>query len=102
MYINKVQNIPKSQEQWIENYHFLEVANWTKIYKLPFKICRDTYIQTLQYIFLHRVLDCNYNLYLQKIKDNSMCEICKLVDSIEHYLFHCKKNINSAKVLKNV
>ena len=27
-----------------------------------------------------------------KIQDNSMCEICKLVDTIEHYLFHCKKN----------
>ena len=53
MYINKVQNIPNSQDKWIENYPFLEVANWTKIYKLPFKICSDTYTHTLQYKMLH-------------------------------------------------
>ena len=74
------------------NYPYLEVSNWTKIYKLPFKICRDTYIQTLQYKILHRVLNCNYNLYLWKINDNSMCEICKFLDTIEHYLFQkCQK-----------
>ena len=27
MYINKVQNIPQSQDKWIENYPFLEVGN---------------------------------------------------------------------------
>ena len=65
MFINKVQNVPKSEDKWIENYPFLEVADWAKLYKLPFKSCRDTYLHTLQYKILHRVP--NFNVFLASL-----------------------------------
>ena len=61
--------IPKSQNKWIEYYPFLEAANWIQIYRLPYYICRDTYIQSLQYKLLHRYISCNENLYKWKIKE---------------------------------
>ena len=78
-----------SQEKWIECYHFLKCASWSDIYKLPYQICRDTYTKCLLYKIIH--LNCNYNLYIWKLINKSLCRRCMNVDTIEHYMFFCEK-----------
>ncbi len=64
---------------------------WINIFKMPFKIVRDTKIQTFQYRILHRILPCNSWLKNIKIKDSNICSFCNEVDDIPHFLLKCEK-----------
>ena len=83
-------NPPISQNNWIESYPFLEAASWIDIYKLPFAVCRDTYIQSLQYKILHRYFNCNSNLFKWKIRKDPYCNECGNIDTIEHFFYYCR------------
>ena len=88
-FIKRRQIIPSAENKWVENYPFLEVAKWAEIYRLPFKACRDTFNQSLQYKIIHRFFNCNYNLYIWKIIDSPACSFCNKIDTIEHYFYDC-------------
>ena len=79
------QQIPPAQDIWVENYPYLVEANWESIYKLAFKTCSDTYVQSLQYKILNRYVNCNENLYKWKIKDSPLCSYCDQTDNLEHF-----------------
>ena len=81
---------PVSQNKWVEYYPFLEHVDWKKIYVLCFKIVKDTYIQTMQFKILHRVYNCNYNLFTWGISQTQSCESCQGVDNLEHYFYYCQ------------
>ena len=57
---------------------------------LCFKIVKDTYIQTMQFKILHRVYNCNYNLFTWGISQTQSCESCQGVDNLEHYFYYCQ------------
>ena len=59
---------------------------WPDIFRLSFKTVRETKIQSLQYRVLSRVLQCNYWLHKFRIKQNNLCDFCRSVDKIEHFL----------------
>ena len=80
---------PTNQNKWIEYYPYLETADWKSIYRLPYKICRDTFSQSLQYKILHRYINCNYNLHIWGIKETSSCKYCDKVDTLEHFFYEC-------------
>jgi hypothetical protein len=40
-------------------------------------------IQNFQYKITHRILACNFNLKIQKIRDNNLCESCDEIDTME-------------------
>ena len=80
--------IPQSQNKWIEYYPFLEKLDWTKVYTLPSRVLCDTYILTLQFKIVHRVFNCNYNLFKWQILDSPKCH-CSEIDTLEHYFFYC-------------
>ena len=92
---------PASQNKWIEYYPFLESASWSDIYSQPFKIVRDTFTQTVQYKILHRIYNCNYNLFLWKIKEEPKCDYCSDIDTIEHYFFNCASTLLLWKSIEN-
>ena len=79
-----------SLEKWIESYPFLETAPWQKIFKGIHLISNEPYLQSFQYKIVHRILNCNKNLYNWKIKESPECIYCNDIDSIEHHLFYCK------------
>ena len=79
---------PKSPDKLIECYPFLETVEWSKIYKLPYHICSDTFIQSQQFKLLHRYTNCNANLYKWKIIESPNCGS---FDTIEHFYFECDK-----------
>ena len=39
---------------------------------------------------MNRFFNCNYNLYLWKIKTSPKCDFCCETDTVEHYFFTCK------------
>jgi len=80
---------PTSINTWIEAYPFLETLDWRDIFKLPYLIVREPYLQTLQYKIIHRTFNCNYMLYKWKIVDTPSCDNCQLIDTVEHYFFEC-------------
>ena len=65
---------------------------WPDIFRLSFKTVRETEIQSFQYRVLSRVLQCNYWLHKLRIKQNNLCDFCRTVDTIEHFLVSCPAN----------
>ena len=68
---------PISLNLWVELYPFLENFNWSYVFRLPYKIMKESYIQSFQYKVLKRILYCNYNLHKWGIKDSPLCIYCK-------------------------
>ena len=68
------------------------VTDLTNIFRSSFKTVRETKIQSFQYRVLSRVLPCNYWLHKFRIKQNNLCDFCRSVDKIEHFLVSCPVN----------
>lgn len=64
---------------------------WTMAYTLPFKIVRETKLQSFQYKVLLRFITCNKYLKNIKIKNDDTCISCLQVDTLEHFLFLCPR-----------
>ena len=88
--IESQQIVPTSEYKWIEYYPFLDLVDWKKIYSLPSKIVKDSFVVALQYKILHRVTNCNYNLAKWNIKESPQCDLCQNIDNIEHYFYYCE------------
>ena len=62
-----------------------ENIKWHTHFRLIKQTCRDTYLVTFQFKFLHRIIPTNTYLFQVKIKDNERCSFCKNEpDSLEH------------------
>jgi len=80
---------PTCINTWIECYPFLETLDWRSIYKLPYLIVREPYLQTFQYKIINRTFNCNHMLYNWKIIETPTCNNCKMIDTLEHYFYEC-------------
>ena len=88
-FIKNTSTVPHSQNKWVEYYPFLDGVDWKSIYLLASRIVIDTYLITLQFKILHRVLVCNDKLYQWKIKDSPECSMCPQIENLEHYFYYC-------------
>ena len=62
---------PSAMEQWYKSNPLLKEANseaWIRIFKMPFKIIRETKLQSFQYKIVHRTIACNKWLANIKIR----------------------------------
>ena len=48
---------------WVNIYPFLETHEWHITFSLPYKIIQEPYFQSFQFKILHRIINCNDNLY---------------------------------------
>ncbi len=65
--INTDTETPTAIYKWYDQYTNFDSAGnniWSRIFKLPFKIVRDTKIQTFQNNFVCRIIQCNNYLYV--------------------------------------
>ena len=91
-FVTLVSNRPTSEAKWNQKIDFeIDEAMWKIIYTNHKKVIKDTNIINLQYKITHRILACNYNLEIWKIRDNNKCDICKEIDTIEHMLIYCSE-----------
>ena len=61
----------------------------TAIYKLPFKITRETKLSIFQYKIIHNILPHRSLLYKMKISESRLCLFCKELESLPHMLVDC-------------
>jgi hypothetical protein len=91
-FVTLVSSRPTSEAKWNQKVEFeIDEAMWNIIYTNHKKVIKDTNIINLQYKITHRILACNYNLEIWKIRDNNKCDICKEIDTIEHMLIYCSE-----------
>ena len=55
----------------------------------------------LQYKITHRIMACNKNLHIWKIKPKNVCEYCNEIDTQKHFLFECQNTYNFWKQIFN-
>ena len=83
---------PTCIKRWEETYK-INSNIWPDIFEIPFKVCRETYLQSFQYRIIHRILPCKYWLNKLKIVENNICtyKYCtnKEPDTIQHFLINC-------------
>jgi hypothetical protein len=83
---------PNCIKRW-ENIYDINSDIWPSLFKAPFQSCRETYLQSLQYRIIHRILPCNNWLHTRKVIPSNMCEdtMCdgQSLDTIEHHLILC-------------
>ena len=93
---------PSAENKWVEYYPFLDNINWSKIYSLCYTITTNSKLRSLQYSIVHRFFSCNYNLYLWKISETSLCWYCNQVDTLEHYFYYCDQSESIWKEVEKI
>ena len=88
-YITKKVVIPTATKKWEQIYsnHNFE---WESIYYLPYKINRETSLQSLHYKIINRYIPCKENLFKWKKVPDPSCPDCAELDTIEHFFFSCQ------------
>ena len=70
---NRSNVIPTSLQKWNNKYTISEVE-WEEIFKLPYKCCMETKLQTFQFKIIHRIITTNKRLCFMDIKESDkMC-----------------------------
>ena len=83
---------PQCKTKWAEYFPLFKKADdsvWTRIFEKPFKIARETNLQSFQYRVIHRIIPCNKWLHSITVKSSSLCDFCKNEDNLIHYFMHC-------------
>ncbi len=92
--ISKKSKTPSCQQKWCESFPELKDVDkevWDRIYRLPFRITRETKLQSFQYRLINRIIPCNKWLYNIRIKDNANCNYCECEDNLQHFFLFCNK-----------
>ena len=55
----------------------------------PYQCLRATKLQFLQFKIVHRIINCNKNFFVMKLKELLMCPYCDEIDDIPHFFVHC-------------
>ena len=79
---------PACMNKWEEIFNFND-KEWSEIFSMPFKACKETRLQTFQYKIIHRIFGCNHWLYNIRVKESPNCEFCNEDDTIIHYFIGC-------------
>ena len=100
--LNKKTQEPTAVEKWVEQFPFLELAPWNKLFNLIHYSAKEPYLQSFQYKIINRILNCNYNLYMWKIKNNPQGIYCRSLDTIEHHPFFCPPSKTFWEIIKKI
>ena len=88
--MEKIIKTPACISKW-QNALELEDINWKHTFLNPFKICKESMLQSFQFKLLHRIIPCNHWLYIMKIKDSPDCTFCNTDDNLIHYFAECER-----------
>ena len=88
-YIREISDIPKAEKKW-EKYLNLNDFVWQEYYYIPYIVCRETHIQSLQYKIFNRFFPCRYTLSIWYENESPYCNCCnESIDLLEHYFYYC-------------
>ena len=81
---------PTAITTWLDIFPFLGKVSWKNIFRNTHQIAPDTYFQSFQFKIVHRLINCNYNLFKWNIKDTPFCDYCNIhIDTLEHHFYLC-------------
>ena len=87
--IAKIKKPPTAVTKWTETYNITE-DEWEAIFRMPFRICIETDLQSFQYKIINRFFPCNYTLSIWYSDISDTCQYCqKESDTLVHYFVHC-------------
>ena len=83
---------------------FQSTLNWPEIWKLPFRVSRDTKSREIQWKILHRIYPTNVYLCKIRIRNTDICEQCShnVADTLEHFFATCKTVLVLWKHIENI
>lgn len=64
-------------------------VDWEGTFTLPFKVTRETKLQSFHYRIANRIITCNKYLCDICMRENDNCEACGETDSICHFFVSC-------------
>jgi hypothetical protein len=83
---------PTSEQSWNDNSELLLTEEeWKTIYKMAYKLTKDTKLINFNFKVTHRILAVGERLKTWKIKDTDKCEVCNEKDTVEHFLVTCQE-----------
>ena len=82
---------PTALYKWEEMYYYADF-DWPILFKIPYKVVRETDIHSLQYKIINRYIPCKVNLQLWGKSSSDKCRLCDEVDTIEHFFSQCTYN----------
>lgn len=65
--------------------------NWQQIWSLPYKMSRETKLQSFAYKIAYRLTPCNKYLNTICIAASPDCPSCGGIDSISHFFYTCSR-----------
>lgn len=84
----------KGKERWEEQFDFSDEF-WKDIYKLPFKITKNSKLQWLQFRISHNILTTNSFLFKVKLVNTPFCNFCHSErETIIHIFWECEETQN--------
>ena len=91
-YIQIVMNVsdtnPAAVNKWDSKF---ENINWSKTFNLTYKVTQDVKLRWFQYRLIHRLLPTQRYLYIRKIVEDPICNLCQQEEQdIEHLFFDCE------------
>ena len=72
-------------------YYYAD-SDWPVRFKIPYKVARETDVQSLQFKKTNRYIPCKENLYLWGKESSDKCCLCNEIDIIEHFFAQCPYN----------
>lgn len=87
----KAQMVMKRQASWDQELllHQDKEMDWQERYSAPYKVCRETKLQSFAFKIAHRLIPCAHFLRKMRIRESEECVTCKETDTIIHYLYDC-------------
>jgi exonuclease III len=77
-----------SDHYWSNLFDF-PLNKMKKFYYIPYQVCRETKIQSMQYKILHGIFPTGLKLFYWKKRPNPNCYICDQYDTLSHYFCEC-------------
>ena len=82
-------NIPISQTKWETELTPLNI-DWQFCYTIANKYKLNARTRFFHYQVLHRTVMTNRKLNQFNLRQNDLCDICNVTDTISHLLYHCQ------------
>lgn len=79
---------PTATLKW-ENLYNNHDFDWKEIFTLPFRVCRETKLQSFQYQIINRYIASNNILFKWGKVESPLCTKCGEIEDIEHLLYQC-------------
>ena len=84
-FVKKKYEKPTCVNKWREIFPNLNF-DWEQIYKLPYTVARETFLQSFQYQIINRYLPCNSILHKWCKEPSDKYNFCDDIDNIKHYI----------------